>query len=53
MTASSRRRVFVLAVLVGVAAAVGLGSYLIVADGRTEKSAKEGGKGAGTGRSSR
>jgi multidrug efflux system membrane fusion protein len=49
MTASSRRRVFVLAVLVGVAAAVGLGSYLIVADGRTEKSAKEGGKGAGKG----
>jgi membrane fusion protein, multidrug efflux system len=49
MTASSRRRVFVLAIVVGVAAAVGLGSYLIVADGRTAKSAKEGGKGAGKG----
>jgi multidrug efflux system membrane fusion protein len=45
MTASSRRRVFALAVVVAVAAAVGLGSYLIVADGRTAKSAKEGGKG--------
>jgi membrane fusion protein, multidrug efflux system len=49
MTAASRRRVFALAVLVGVAAAVGLGSYLIVADGRTAKSAREGGKGAGKG----
>ena len=49
MTASSRRRVFALAVVVAVAAAVGLGSYLIVADGRTAKSAKEGGKGKGGG----
>jgi membrane fusion protein, multidrug efflux system len=49
MTASSRRRVFALAVVVAVAAAVGLGSYLIVADGRTAKSAKEDGKGAGKG----
>ena len=49
MTASSRRRVFALAVIVAVAAAVGLGSYLIVADGRTAKSAKEGGKGKGGG----
>jgi membrane fusion protein, multidrug efflux system len=49
MTASSRRRVFALAVVVAVAAAVGLGSYLIVADGRTAKSAKEGGKGNGGG----
>jgi multidrug efflux system membrane fusion protein len=49
MTAASRRRVFALVVVVGVAAAVGLGSYLIVADGRTPKSAKEGGKGAGKG----
>ena len=47
MTASSRRRVFALAVVVALAAAVGLGSYLIVADGRTAKSAKEGGKGKG------
>jgi multidrug efflux system membrane fusion protein len=47
MTASSRRRVFALAVVVAVAAAVGLGSYLIVADGRTAKSAKEGGAGKG------
>ena len=47
MTASSRRRVFALAVVVAVAAAVGLGSYLIVADGRTAKSAREGGKGKG------
>ena len=47
MTASSRRRVFALAVVVAVGAAVGLGSYLIVADGRTAKSAKEGGKGKG------
>jgi multidrug efflux system membrane fusion protein len=48
MTASSRRRVVALAVLVALAAAVGLGSYLIVADGRTAKTAtKEGGKGAG------
>ena len=46
MTAASRRRVVALAVVVAVAAAVGLGSYLIVADGRTAKSAKEGGKGA-------
>jgi multidrug efflux system membrane fusion protein len=49
MTASSRRRVFALAVVVAVAAVVGLGSYLIVADGRTAKNAKEGGKGAGKG----
>jgi multidrug efflux system membrane fusion protein len=49
MTASSRRRVFALAVVVAVGAAVGLGSYLIVADGRTAKSAKEGGKGKGGG----
>ncbi|HEY7238216.1 MAG TPA: efflux RND transporter periplasmic adaptor subunit, partial [Burkholderiales bacterium] len=49
MTASSRRRVFALAVVVAVAAAVGLGSYLIVADGRTAKSTKEGGKGKGAG----
>src|SRR4026208_1056865 len=49
MTASSRRRVFALAVVVTVGAAVGLGSYLIVADGRTAKSAKEGGKGKGGG----
>jgi membrane fusion protein, multidrug efflux system len=49
MTASSRRRVVALAVVVAVAAAVGLGSYLIVADGRTAKSAKEGGKGKGGG----
>ena len=49
MTASGRRRVFALAVLIAVVAAVGLGSYLIVADGRTAKSAKEGGKGAGKG----
>ena len=48
MTAASRRRVFALAVVVAVAAAVGLGSYLIVADGRTAKSAREGkGKGGG------
>jgi multidrug efflux system membrane fusion protein len=47
MTASSRRRVFALAMVVAVAAAVGLGSYLIVADGRTAKSAKESGKGGG------
>jgi len=45
MTASSRRRVVALAVLVAVAAAIGLGSYLIVADGRTAKNAKEGSKG--------
>ena len=49
MTASGRRRVFALAVLVAVAAAVGLGSYLIVADGRTAKIAKEGDKGKGGG----
>jgi membrane fusion protein, multidrug efflux system len=49
MTAASRRRVFALAALVAVAAAVGLGSYLIVADGRTAKSAKEDGKGTGKG----
>ena len=50
MTASSRRRVVALAVLVAVVAAVGLGSYLIVADGRTAKTAtKEAGKGAGKG----
>jgi len=49
MTASSRRRVFAVAVLIAVVAAVGLGSYLIVADGRTAKNAKEGGKGAGKG----
>ena len=49
MTASSRRRVVAVAVLIAVVAAVGLGSYLIVADGRTAKSAKEGGKGAGKG----
>jgi membrane fusion protein, multidrug efflux system len=49
MTASSRRRVFAFAVVLAVAAAVGLGSYLIVADGRTAKSAKEGGKGKGGG----
>jgi membrane fusion protein, multidrug efflux system len=49
MTASSRRRVFALAVLVGVAAALGLGSYLIVADGRTAKSAKEAAKSPGKG----
>jgi len=49
MTASSRRRFVALAVLVAVVAAVGLGSYLIVADGRTAKSAKEGGKGKGGG----
>jgi membrane fusion protein, multidrug efflux system len=49
MTAAGRRRVFALAAVVAVAAAVGLGSYLIVADGRTAKSAKEGGKGAGKG----
>jgi multidrug efflux system membrane fusion protein len=49
MTASSRRRVFALAVVVALAAVVGLGSYLIVADGRTAKSAKEGGKGKGGG----
>ena len=46
MTASSRRRVFAFAVVVAVAAAVGLGSYLIVADGRTAKSARDG-KGKG------
>ncbi|HJY78321.1 MAG TPA: efflux RND transporter periplasmic adaptor subunit [Burkholderiales bacterium] len=49
MTAASRRRVFAVAVVVAVAAAVGLGSYLVVADGRTAKSAKEGGKGKGGG----
>ena len=49
MTASSRRRVFAVAVVVAVGAAVGLGSYLIVADGRTAKSAKEGGKSGGKG----
>ena len=49
MTASSRRRVFALAVVVAVAAAVGLGSYLVVANGRTAKSAKEAGKGKGGG----
>src|SRR5262249_24784739 len=49
MTATSRRRVFALAVVVAVAAAVGLGIYLIVADGRTAKSAKEGGEGKGGG----
>ncbi|HEY1291154.1 MAG TPA: efflux RND transporter periplasmic adaptor subunit [Burkholderiales bacterium] len=47
MTAASRRRVFAVAVVVAVAAAVGLGSYLVVADGRTAKSAKEAGKGKG------
>ena len=41
MTASSRRRVFAVAVLIAVAAAIGLGSYLVVADGRTAKNAKE------------
>src|ERR1041385_2694188 len=49
MTAASRRRVFAVAVVVAVAAAVGLGSYLVVANGRTAKSAKEGGKGKGGG----
>ena len=49
MTAASRRRVFAVAVVVAVAAAVGLGSYLVVADGRTAKSAKEAGKGKGGG----
>jgi RND family efflux transporter MFP subunit len=41
MTATSRRRVFALAVMVAVVAAVGLGSYLVVADGRTAKNARE------------
>src|ERR1043165_7207535 len=49
MTAASRRRVFAVAVVGAVAAAVGLGSYLVVANGRTAKSAKEGGKGKGGG----
>src|SRR5262245_25751443 len=48
MTASSRRRVVALALLVAVVAAIGLGSFL-VADGRTAKNAKEGGKGKGGG----
>ena len=46
MTASTRRRLSVLAALIAVAAAVGLGSYL-VADGRTSKDA---GKAAGKAR---
>jgi multidrug efflux system membrane fusion protein len=48
MTASSRRRFVALALLVAVVAAIGLGSF-IVADGRTAKNAKEGGKGKGGG----
>ena len=46
MTAASRRRVAVLAAVIAVVAAAGLGSYL-VADGRT---AKEGGKATGKAR---
>ena len=46
MTEASRRRVFLVAIGLSVAAAVGLGSFL-VADGRT---AKEGGKAAGKAR---
>ena len=42
MTAATRRRVVAVAVLLAVLAAAGLGSYLVVANGRT----KEGGKGA-------
>jgi RND family efflux transporter MFP subunit len=49
MTAASRRRVFVLAAVVAALGAAGLGSYLVVADGRTAKSAKEGAKSPGKG----
>jgi multidrug efflux system membrane fusion protein len=42
MTAATRRRVVAVAALLAVLAAAGLGSYLVVANGRT----KEGGKGA-------
>lgn len=45
MTAASRRKMVVLAAVVSVVAAVGLGGYL-VADGRTAKTAKSEGKGA-------
>src|SRR5688500_7188623 len=49
MTAASRRRVFVLAAVIAGLGAVGLASYLVVADGRTAKSAKEGAKSPGKG----
>jgi membrane fusion protein, multidrug efflux system len=49
MTAAGRRRVFALAAVVAVVGAAGLASYLIVADGRTAKSAKEGGQASGKG----
>jgi RND family efflux transporter MFP subunit len=49
MTAASRRRVFVVAAAVAALGAVGLGSYLVVADGRTAKSTKDGAKSPGKG----
>jgi RND family efflux transporter MFP subunit len=41
MTAASRRRVFVFAAVLAGVAAAGLASYLVVADGRTAKNARE------------